>query len=952
MQMTLAGVAFANQDYEFPKTLNVGFFKYNGYHEVNEFGIRSGYGYDYLHEISKSTNWKYNYVDCGWEQCVKMLEEGRLDILTSAQKTPEREEKFDFSELPMGINYVHLAARKDETRFKRNDFTSFNGITIGTLADSTRNNDLRRLAEKNNFTYIEKQYDNAQLLENALRNKQVDAIVTSSLRIPREEIVIARFAPSQFYCMVKKGNTKLLSALNEAINFLHLKNPQFAAFLQEKYYGPHASQNIQKSAEELSLLHDYDVMRVVGAEDAYPLYEYDGKSEKARGISVDILESIAQRLGIKLEYVYAKNHDDALQIVSRGDADILAYVNCDFNLAEHLDLRITSAYTPLTYSTITHINFKNEVKNIGVLRGSFLGKDVLQKLYPDKNVFSYFTVQEVVEAVNKNVVEMGVLNTFFAQHAVFPNFPSLKTTLISIHTDNIAFGVNAHIPLLLYTLLEREVLALEPAFIAKTIAEYTFEGTHTVTFMQYVKLHPVLFITIFIAVAVAVIMILLYIMRVRKKHAEKVYTLAYYDALTGLFSANGFEYAVKKHVKKMKPTHCIALLAIDIENFSRVNGDYGRPIGDKLIVKVAEYLRDVLYTDAIIARGYADNFFACIFYSDNRRYGRLIRSILLPKMVYLDSDTMVMQKLRVGGCQETNIFAFNFHNSLDCATLAHQWAKAKVKSYINYDKRLQDQLQFNKSIVDYFEFAMKSGEFQVYYQPKNDMRNEEIVGAEALIRWNHAQHGFVPPSVFIPLLEASGDVIEVDFFVLEEVCKLMQYWMNAGRKILPISVNQSKVNFRHSTYMNRLKNLVEKYAIPENVIELEITETLFESNGLTKEIIIEMRKLGFAISLDDFGTGYSSLSMLSQLDLDTMKIDKSLVDDSEKAPTARTILSNIVSMAHELGLKVVCEGVEKVEQVDFLLQIGCTYAQGYLYSKPLPKQYFLQLLPQEPLKVK
>ena len=218
------------------------------------------------------------------------------------------------------------------------------------------------------------------------------------------------------------------------------------------------------------------------------------------------------------------------------------------------------------------------------------------------------------------------------------------------------------------------------------------------------------------------------------------------------------------------------------------------------------------------------------------------------------------------------------------------------------------------------------------------------MGAEALIRWNHKVHGFLTPGRFLHYLEKTGDIVEIDFFILEQACILIKDRLDKGLFIVPISVNQSRANFKNPDYLERLQTLVEKYSIPPHALELEITETIFEKQNVSQDLILKMHELGFLVSIDDFGSGYSSLGLLNQISTDMIKIDKSLIDDCNTSKTMQTILSKVMEMASSIDLEIICEGVESQEQADLLLKMGCKYVQGYLFSKPINEENFLKWL--------
>ena len=236
-------------------------------------------------------------------------------------------------------------------------------------------------------------------------------------------------------------------------------------------------------------------------------------------------------------------------------------------------------------------------------------------------------------------------------------------------------------------------------------------------------------------------------------------------------------------------------------------------------------------------------------------------------------------------------------------------------------------------------------QFKVYYQPVIDAKTEKIVSAEALIRWIHPQRGFVSPAVFIPALEESGHISELDFYVTKKVFAFEKERYNQGKKIVPVSINLSWMDFYDETMMSWIDQNVGEYQELGIKSRFEITETSFEAMKQNRNNILEaLQAKGAMTLLDDFGSGYSSYGVLQDYNFDILKIDMSLVRQIETNPKSRSILKSIIEMAHELGMKLVAEGAETEEQVAFLKENDCDYIQGYYYSKPLPEDEFIEFM--------
>ncbi|WP_455717695.1 EAL domain-containing protein, partial [Anaerosporobacter sp.] len=233
----------------------------------------------------------------------------------------------------------------------------------------------------------------------------------------------------------------------------------------------------------------------------------------------------------------------------------------------------------------------------------------------------------------------------------------------------------------------------------------------------------------------------------------------------------------------------------------------------------------------------------------------------------------------------------------------------------------------------------------VYYQPKFDLSTECVIGAEALVRWKHPQYGFLSPAEFIPIFEKNGFISELDYYVWDCVCQKLDSWIETGHQLMPISVNVSRVDLYNPKLPELLFGLIMKYNIPIQYLHLEITESAYTDNAKRMiDIVNQIRQIGFVIEMDDFGTGYSSLNMLSDLPIEILKLDMSFLKNNVGRSSGRSVIQFVINLAKWLGLFVVAEGVETQEQAIFLKNMGCDYAQGYYYSKPIEDADFEKLL--------
>lgn len=264
---------------------------------------------------------------------------------------------------------------------------------------------------------------------------------------------------------------------------------------------------------------------------------------------------------------------------------------------------------------------------------------------------------------------------------------------------------------------------------------------------------------------------------------------------------------------------------------------------------------------------------------------------------------------------------------------------------IKYILKFVNRKNSKNSIEKSLNKALEKGEFEIYLQPKYNSESDSIVGAEALARWNNRNDGIVSPEVFIPILEKNKNIVKLDMYMFEEACKIINRWSKNNVSLVPISINISKITMsENDNFVIDLKNIIKKYDIDTRFLEIELTERImFRETNKIVSIIKEIKKIGIKVSLDDFGAGYSSLNILKNIPIDIIKLDKLFLDKRDISEKGKIVIKNIINMANELGLEVVAEGVEFLEQSQFLKSVGCEVVQGYLYGKPMTIREFEKL---------
>lgn len=413
-----------------------------------------------------------------------------------------------------------------------------------------------------------------------------------------------------------------------------------------------------------------------------------------------------------------------------------------------------------------------------------------------------------------------------------------------------------------------------------------------------------------------------------------------YDRLTGLFGKEYFLQSVR-NILTQRPGNEYVIICSDIENFKLLNDICGIAAGDRLLRNVADMYKKILGPDMICSRLNADRFACLVEQKDQDVVQEFVRA-----SKRLNSQTMIRNFVMKWGVYRITDMSIPVEQMCDRALLAAHSIKGRYgKSYAEYDDELRSVLLHEQAITESMEPALVNGEFEVYLQPKFRVRDGRLSGAEALIRWNHPIMGFLSPAQFVPIFEKTGFITKVDEFVWEKVCAILRELEDKGYPQIPISVNVSRADIYNVDLQTTLTGLTESYGIPRDRLYLEITESAYTvDQKQIVGVVDDLRKLGFIIEMDDFGSGYSSLNMLNEMPVDVLKLDLKFLQSDQKKILGRGILHFIVGLARWMGLSIVAEGVETEEQVQRLLDLGCDYAQGYYYARPMPVDRFMALL--------
>jgi len=432
-----------------------------------------------------------------------------------------------------------------------------------------------------------------------------------------------------------------------------------------------------------------------------------------------------------------------------------------------------------------------------------------------------------------------------------------------------------------------------------------------------------------------------------RSNYDHIEFLAYHDTLTNLPNKLAFLDYINAVLNSSPADQMHAVYFVDLDNFKTVNDTLGHEYGDTLLLKTAQILASLVGTDGMLARAGGDEF---LIFKENIKSKE--NAVAFASQIVdffrnpLDLEgEIVYISLSIG----ISIYpenALNSNSLIRYSDIAMYKSKDTGKNkYTLFDKKMEEELNRNTLIIEILRNAIENKEIYIQYQPLIELKTNNVVGFEALMRIHNDRLGFIAPTEFIPIAEESGLIIELSSWLLREACRFTKNLIDIGAKPRPVSVNISSIQINHPGFVSMLSEVLKETKLPPQYLELEITEsTLVSSITDATKLLNELQKLGVRISLDDFGTGYSSLNYLTKMPINTLKIDKSFIDNICNSNKDAFISEAIIQLAHSLDIKVVAEGVENEEQLILLRKQRCDFVQGYIYSPPLHPSALLDII--------
>lgn len=920
------------------KVVRVGFPIQQNNSFVDENGNYAGYLVDYLNQLSMYTGWEYEYVQVEGDlntqlsTLLDMLQTGEIDMLGTMNRNSELEQLFLYPSYNYGTAYTTLTVRDDAQEWVEDDYEHWNGITVATYPKlEGRMELLEQYAAVNGFTYETVECETQEETLRAVREGRADATIQVDVSMADGFRGIARFAPNPYYFALYKGNTRLLQELNVALSTMNRTYPHLQTELYNRYFA--FKNQFFLSEDNEALIRSLGTVRVMFYDGNAPFqYMKDGQIS---GIAADYMKRFSEATGLQYEAVVAESFGDGLDLIDKGEVDIVACIATNSQVVSEKGLRLSLPYFTSNRVVVSAASTdqQGDTDELGFLMNTEAALNQLCAGDPAVYWMDSFSV-----------------NYYLRKQAIYHD---IKVDWGNTKQCTYSVGVTDRMPEELLTILNHYASSLDDTAKQNMLNQSSADAVeYTLTELLYIYRHWILS-----AVVVLCLLICIYVLYFRGKRAHqqmeasvyKLNQLCRYDELTGANNGAYFRKLLEQACQEKCP---LALAALNIRNFKYINETFGLMAADRVLCQIKLVLDDMVHTGEFFCRESADVFYIALQENTPEalaaRIHRICTCIRQEVRQVLQDYPLALYSGGVLTAQSPEPYSAT-NLSYMMAALA-QAKKENRQDICIYDEKLHQAEQLRHYVESHMHTALAAEEFQLYLQPKMDLSEGCLYGAEALVRWQPKDRDMIFPDQFIPLFEENGFCVQLDLYMVEQACKQLRTWIDQGMTPISISVNQTKLLFGREDYVDRLLAITRKYQVQPKYITLEILEGLaLDSIEKLNSVIERLNAAGFRVSMDDFGSGYSSLNTLGKIKIDELKLDRLFLYDVAKDThgTQRKVLASILALAKELNIRTVAEGVETQENEQMMIELDCDYGQGYYYSKPIPADRFLDefLLP-------
>ena len=951
--MALAAVPFGAFALETGKPVVVGV---NSDYGITASGSRyTGFAYDYLREIAKRTDLTFTYVEGTAPELAAKLASGEVDLIPcvsdseldawQGMTSAGSDEPFtvELTGLPISLKYsaVYIPA---DSNISFSDYDTLRDCRIGYLKEAYSKyfvNGAFVGTELRRAEFVG--YDSESQMKTDFESGKVDAVAKDCYRTWGSEVIAYQFLTDDCSFLASSDETELLTAIDKAVGSIFMCDSNFSSDAYQKYVTRDGSQKYAFTSAEKYYIEKHPTVTVAYNIQAGVIDKYDSGSKGLSGPSAKIFDLLSEATGLRFRVEAYDTLGDCVTAVNNGSAQIICGGVNSYSVEKYSGLKLTIPYAKVPIAAAGKAG--SSVGARSMIAVPSIGDDISQyvtEAYPGAQILHYDSEKKCLDAVQRGEADVVFAGAYELLYLLDSGYDELELIDINsaIHAECLAVNKEQTE---LFGIVGKTLSGVNSNTSGVMIySAMTDRNSHS-SANEFVETYLV-WIIVGILVILAGIFVVVCISSFRSKRVADM------DQLTGGRSRRKFYEDTKKLLKHSNPENW-AIVLFDIDKFKYVNDRLGYEEGNRMLERLHKTISDHLEKDEVFARMSDDNFVMTIRNATDIELNSRVNDIFTE----FDRRNSLFVKYPVvfsaGICRLNQCMHESKRDEVDISAAIDRCkiAKSTLKgthfsSIAFYDGSIRARALREKDYESIMPTALKNREFQCYLQPKYGLRSRNIEGAEALIRWNSPEFGFISPGDFIPIAEKNGFVVELDFFILEEVCRTMRHWIDDGKTPVVISVNQSRLHLNYDDYIWRLREIVDKYDIPYEYIELELTESVFTENAeKLLKIMHKLHEIGFKLSLDDFGSGYSSLNMLKDMPVDVVKIDKEFFSDTMNTQKGRAVISTVVDLAKNLDMDVISEGVETREQVEFLTEIHCAMVQGYYFAKPMPIADFEKL---------
>lgn len=934
-------VAANKPDTDEPRIIRVGYSGYGSSREQKDRATQNTiapYNQAYLDYVARLNNWQFAYVYGTPQQCMERLTKGQIDLLGPVQSTLDLRNTYAYPDLEFGHEYAVLYCSRNSDTYYFEDFKAFNGMKVGLLAGNTNNRSFTAYAASHGFDFNSQYFNTPADLIDALEAGSIDAYVGSKFAGTDTVKAIGLFAFEPYYYITTKGNNDVLDGLNRALSYIHTHDPGFETRVENEYFPQGIlAYDMQLTRNEVNFHEKNPVLGVSTFSSWTNVSELNEETSNFTGIVPDILAEIESYTKLRFLHVPGWSDSEPTTALDTGQAMVSVVVDgtYDKNKYKATDpfieiplLLVGLSAAPLTPDLRVALPFTSDYGDVHSVIGN------------EYSIVDCVDAKDCLDALRNKEADMAVLDQYSLDRINKENnYGGLYINGEIDYKVRLRLAVSSDSDPSLLTMLGKGVGKLTPDTIRTIELRHTTQQVYKVGFARVINDYLYYFIG-----AVAVVLLLLVGVYVSHKYSlnRKLKSVAYTDTLLGISNFEKFKLDAVSLFQKFRRED-FSMIYFDINRFKYINDNFGYKTGNDVLNHVARCAKDILYEYELFTRVSADNFVMLLKNTEERLIIEMTKKL---SRAVQDNSVLSDAGHRVTLCfgiyrlsQEKE----DIYTIMDRANAARKDYKGSHETtYAFYDDKMLRKLANEVKLTEAMRPALERGEFKLFLQPKHDAKDGRIVGAEALVRWMSDSMGIIQPNSFIPLMEKNGFITKIDFYIFEAVCKMISDMRNKSMVIFPISVNLSRVHLESRNFIHTLNDIAQRYEIPPGIIELELTESMIMQNQ--REVLIIMhalREIGFPLSLDDFGTGFSSLNLLMEMPINVLKLDKSFLNEAIDAQREKTIIRDIIQMAHHLNIQIVCEGVETTEQFELLRELECDIVQGYLFSRPIPwEEYY------------